>query len=443
VTTATAPGSYRKDVTTAGIRDRVVQYAEPMLRGIRRDLFRFPVQPLPPLRRFRRLRWLPHVAVTIYAVLLAVANGNVIFEQHSVSRAFAALLAAAQAVPMVLALYRPMAAWWMALAATVAVAVATFPPPTVPDAQWPWTGPGLQAYLTVLVIVALRVPFRVIVEMWVLTLLVGGALVLLAQEGTFVRENAPLMAVLSATALVLATAIRGRSEAQRRLERQEQLTEAERNRRALLQERTRIARELHDVVAHHMSVIAIQAEAAPYRVADPPEELTRSFATIRENAVQALTELRRVLGVLRAEEPDPDHANAPQPALDRLTELVANVRAAGATVETSVVGAPRALPHGMQLSAFRILQEAMSNALRHAPGATIRVEVSYVPTGVRLHVINDPPAEQPAHPVNTGHGVLGMRERAAMLGGRLTAGPTSAGGYEVTAFLPVDEREVE
>jgi signal transduction histidine kinase len=430
-------------VAVAGVRDVVGQYAEPVLRGFRRDLFSFPVQPLPPLRRFRRLRWLPHVAVTIYAVVLAVTNANVMVDEHGVPGDFAALLAAAQAVPMVLALYRPMAAWWMALAATVAVAAATFPPANQADAQWPWTGPGLQAHLTVLILVALRVPFRVVVEMWVLTVFVGGALVLIAQEGTFQQENVPLMAVLSGTALVLATAIRGRSEVQRRLEWQEQLTEAERHRRALLQERARIARELHDVVAHHMSVIAIQAEAAPYRVADPPEELTRGFAIIRDNAVQALTELRRVLGVLRSEEPDPDRHDVPQPTLDRLDELVANVRAAGVTVETTVTGTPHALPQGVELSAFRILQEAVSNALRHAPGAKIRIDVSYVPDGVRLLVLNDPPAERPARSAGTGHGVLGMRERVAMLGGRLTAGPTPAGGYEMTAFLPVNESEAE
>ena len=117
-----------------------------------------------------------------------------------------------------------------------------------------------------------------------------------------------------------------------------------------------------------MSVVAIQAEAAPYRVENPPPELEQAFATIRENAVAALTELRRVLGVVRAE--DYEAPDAPQPTLADLDGLLANVREAGLTVEKTVTGAVRALPQGVELSAYRIVQEALSNALRHAPGAS-------------------------------------------------------------------------
>jgi signal transduction histidine kinase len=222
------------------------------------------------------------------------------------------------------------------------------------------------------------------------------------------------------------------------------MTAEERSRRTVLEERTRIARELHDVVAHHMSVIAIQAEAAPYRVPDPPDALVTSFAAIRENAVQALSELRRVLGVLRAdglEESDPEQ---PQPTLARLDELVSNACAAGLAVDTTVTGVPQPLPHGVELSAFRILQEALSNAMRHAPGSHVLVEVAYVLGGVGLRVMNGPPGAPPVEgKPGTGHGVLGMRERASMLRGALEAGPTPDGGYQVTAFLPTDPRTAE
>nr|WP_272923867.1 histidine kinase [Streptomyces sp. SID3343] len=261
--------------------------------------------------------------------------------------------------------------------------------------------------------------------------------------------------------MTVVLALRGRAEARRELAVQSDLTTTERDRRTLLEERARIARELHDVVAHHMSVIAIQAEAAPYRVTDPPPELVKSFATIRTNAVDALAELRRVLGLLRADgesgaEVDGHGRPAPQPTLARLPDLVENVRAAGMEVETVTVGAPRELSVGVDVSAYRIAQEALSNALRHAPGTRVRVEVAYVTTGIGLRVHNEPPREPvPVAPlgsvgsagwvgsagsVGSGHGVLGMRERAGMIGGTLKAGFTADGGFEVEVFLPSADR---
>jgi signal transduction histidine kinase len=191
------------------------------------------------------------------------------------------------------------------------------------------------------------------------------------------------------------------------------------------------------VVAHHMSVIAIQAEAAPYRVPDPPEELASSFATIRASATEGLRELRRVLGVLRADGDAGDPA--PQPDLGRLDELVAGVAAAGLAVTTTVTGAPRPLPPGVGLSAYRIVQEALSNVLRHANGSDVRVEIVYRPAALELRVRNGPPPVPPAPSPGAGHGLPGMRERAAMLGGELAAGPDPDGGYAVAAVLPAGE----
>jgi signal transduction histidine kinase len=186
-----------------------------------------------------------------------------------------------------------------------------------------------------------------------------------------------------------------------------------------------------------MSVVAIQAEAAPYRVENPPPELERAFATIRENAVAALTELRRVLGVVRAE--DYEAPDAPQPTLADLDALLANVRDAGLSVDKTVTGAVRELPQGVELSAYRIVQEALSNTLRHAPGASARVEIGYVLGGLGLRIVNGPLPEltlvKPSP--GAGHGITGMRERVSMLNGEMTAGPAEDGGYEVTVFLPV------
>ena len=410
----------------------------------------FPVQPLPPLRRIKgkHLRWLPHGAVAVYAVILALAGADDYGWGTTTERPLPAMaafaLATAQATPIVLALFRPMAAWWMSLAAMAAAALMTFPSTTEAMTDWPWTPTGLLAHLAVLVLVGLRVRVRAVVEIWVLTVGLGTVLVAIQQGGNiYGNQGLPLMTILSATALIISVAVRERSVALKQLAEQARLASTERSQRALLEERARIARELHDVVAHHMSVIAIQAEAAPYRVPDPADELTGSFAIIRKNAVDALVELRRILGVLRAEEVDAHGGGgeaAPQPTLDRLDELVGNVRSAGLIVDVARSGTPRPLPPGLEVSAFRIIQEALSNALKHAPGAAVRVEISHVLAGLGLRVVNDPsPRAIPRSSNGSGHGLLGMRERAAMLGGQLHAGPTSEGGYEVTAFLPLSE----
>ncbi|HET8640883.1 MAG TPA: histidine kinase, partial [Pseudonocardiaceae bacterium] len=211
----------------------------------------------------------------------------------------------------------------------------------------------------------------------------------------------------------------------------------EQARSTLLEERARIARELHDVVAHHMSVIAVRAETAPFRIPGLPEAVKDDMAETSAIAREALTEMRRLLGVLRGADVDPERV--PQPGMDRLEGLVAAVQGAGLTVDVRVEGDQRPLPPAVELSAYRIMQEALSNALRHAPAAPAAVEVRYEPERLRLRVRNDRPRVPGANPVAgaAGHGIVGMRERAAMLGGTLSAGPTSDGGYLVEAVLPL------
>src|SRR5262249_33087502 len=201
---------------------------------------------------------------------------------------------------------------------------------------------------------------------------------------------------------------------------------------------------------HHMSVIAIQAEAAPYKTADPPKELVESFSEIRASALSGLNELRRVLGVLRSERP----GVAPQPGLDGLPALLESARSGGGTVSSGgvtvtsgVSGTPQPLPEGVDLSAYRIVQEALSNAMRHAPGAAVQVHLHYGEAALVLEVRNDSCAPgtqarpgqpgEPGHSDGGGHGIIGMRERAAMLGGHLEARPAPNGEFLVTAALPL------
>jgi signal transduction histidine kinase len=250
---------------------------------------------------------------------------------------------------------------------------------------------------------------------------------------------------LSAIPLLLGVLIRTYRGSERRLAEQERRHSGE---LSLLEERQRIARELHDVVAHHMSVIAIQAEAAPYKVQAPQPELVECFAGIRESALTGLTELRRVLGVLRTDRPD----TAPQPGLADLDPLLDSARNGGLSVTAAVTGDAVPLPAGVDLSAYRILQEALSNAMRHAPGSQVVVSVTYGDDYVALDVRDDAGSRVTAGPIpgtdgssgrgdlagtGSGHGLIGMRERATMLGGSLHAGPREDGGFHVIAILPV------
>jgi signal transduction histidine kinase len=257
----------------------------------------------------------------------------------------------------------------------------------------------------------------------------------------FINEPSSAVAIVLTVILLLAgTFVRSRRSGREQLAVAERRHEGE---RALLEERQRIARELHDVVAHHMSVIAIQAEAAPYKTADPPKELVESFAEIRASALSGLNELRRVLGVLRSDTPD----TAPQPGLDDLAGLLESARNGGVTVTSAVSGTPRPLPQGVDLSAYRIVQEALSNAMRHAPRAAVQVHLHYGEAALVIEVRNDSCApgtqalwEQPGEPGPSdggGHGIMGMRERAAMLGGHLEARPAPNGEFLVTAALPL------
>ena len=404
------------------------------LRALWQDLQPSAGAPLARLggQRAPWLAWLPHLLVAALAMVLGAVAGGEVASPGGATAGLAITLGIVQGLPLVVALYRPMAGFWLSLAAGMLVSEVVRAGGDGPV----WAEPSLLAHLGVLALVGLQARPRVLAELWLLTLL-AGAILVQRMPGLNASPDLAEMTTLSAVVLLAAGVLAGRRETQRRLAEQERISDAERTRRALLEERARIARELHDVVAHHMSVIAIQAEAAPYRMPNPPEELARSFATIRATATEGLRELRRVVGVLRADGAADDPG--PQPSLERLDDLVAAVEGAGLQATVEVSGTPRPLPAGVELSAYRIIQEALSNAVRHAPGSPVRVELGYRPAELALRVVNGPARSQPAPSPGPGHGVVGMRERAAMLGGELTAEPRPDGGYAVTAVLPTTD----
>jgi signal transduction histidine kinase len=209
--------------------------------------------------------------------------------------------------------------------------------------------------------------------------------------------------------------------------------------RAVIDERARIARELHDVIAHNVSVMVVQAAAGEDVFDEDPGKARESLAAVASTGRAALTELRRLLGVIRAEDDRGDPAYAPQPGVERIDELIGQVRETGLPVELSVLGEARPLPEGVGLCAYRIVQEALTNTLKHADASTAQVHLRYVADALELQVLDDGRGATSLNGETDGQGLIGMRERVALFGGELTAGPRSGRGYEVRARLPLEE----
>ena len=211
--------------------------------------------------------------------------------------------------------------------------------------------------------------------------------------------------------------------------------------RRVMEERLRIARELHDVLAHHVALINVQAGVASHLLETEPDQAREALAHIRQAGRSALEELRTTVGLLRqpstrADQEDPETAPEPVPGLDRLPQLIASFTATGLKVEQHVEGDPRELPATVDLAGYRIVQEALTNVRKHAPGATAVVRLAYLPGRFRVEV-TDTGTSAPQHAAaGTGHGLLGMRERALSVGGAFSADAEPDSGFRVTAVLP-------
>ncbi|GGS21446.1 sensor histidine kinase [Streptomyces nojiriensis] len=410
-------------------------------------VLRTPAGAAQPLFAQAPRRWqraLPFVVVGIFIVTLLPVTIAVLSDDYGVGGGWAGALAVAQTVPLLLALTRPLHAWVLVLTADTVAAVLLIGADTVAGHSWPWPPMTIVGYLVLMACLGLRESVRTLVGVWLVTGVVGTVLGFSPPAG--VTNTAALLFVLSGVMLVLTGALRGVGDAQQRVAEQESISEAERSRRTLLEERARIARELHDVVAHHMSVITVQADSAPYRVPGMSEPVREEFAAIAASARESLGEMRRLLTVLRGDgtggADGADGERAPQPGIDRLQQLVEATVRAGQPVELSLAaGAAGAAPPAVDLSAYRIVQEALANVVRHAPGAPTRVSVTVDEDEVLVLVVNGPARDAVVQleSSGTGHGLVGMRERVRLTGGTLDTGPLPDGGFRVAARLPLND----
>jgi signal transduction histidine kinase len=288
--------------------------------------------------------------------------------------------------------------------------------------------------LVVLFCVAATVAQRVVIW-WMAVLMLAVLWIGMPDgEGT---SSVGLTGLIIAAAVAM-DAIRGWRQTREALAVETDHAEREQARRAVLEERARIGRELHDVVAHHMSLIAVQAETAPYRLGEVPEPVGGEFTAISAAARTALAEMRRLLGVLRNDE---EASRAPQPQIEQIDEMVATARNAGIIVDYTPADAVDSVPQSIGVCAYRVVQEALTNASRHAPGGAVTVQLVRNDDALRVEVVNGPGRTHVAGngDAGPGQGLTGMRERASLLGGALTAGPTTDGGFAVTAVLPFDD----
>jgi signal transduction histidine kinase len=394
------------------------------------------------VRRHRPvLTWLlPWLAGGLLAFALLPVNVVLAVTQFDVLPLVAFVAGIGQSTALVLILVRPGAATALQFLAVAAFAVA-IPPSS--GSSWPLTVPGMFALVAHVGLMAAFASRRAALATWGSSALLLPVVALLDPHRRSFADGLPIMilyVIFSAVALGAVLMTRRWREVGRELADARHDVEVEQSQRAVAEERTRIARELHDVVAHSMSVIHMQATSASYRIKNLDPEGKAEFARIAAGARSTMREMRQLLAVLRDESADAELA--PVPGLSRLPELVESAGRAGVTVEVHEAEAVRAavLPESVTLTAYRIVQESLSNVIRHAPGARTVISLDLEDSDLVVSVLNDA-ATQPAQPMEAAgrarHGLPGMRERVRLIGGSLETGERDKGGYRVAAKLPI------
>jgi len=400
-----------------------------------------PLAPAPPaaagkatlgwaLADDRRLRAWMWVATSFLAVLLftvSVPLAATLYGVHLLA-AFATSLALAGAIPLAVRFH-----WIAAGLATAGILAFALLSAQSEGAPWPWPVTTIIGQFALLLVLGLvRVTWAGMFATWLAGVVVTTPF---AFVDAGAAANQIAAAAITSVAVPIALLITQRRLVTAELFRERAHSASEQERRVLVEERNRIARELHDVVAHGLSIIHVQATSAPYRVEGLSEGAKAEFAEIAASARSAMTEMRQLLGVLRSA--DAAAETAPQPGLSDLPALVASVERAGVPL-TLELG--ERLPEGglAATAAYRIVQEALSNVVRHAPGATTHVSVEVLGDDLVVAVENDPTTDAPGpDAAGGGHGLVGIGERATLLGGHAEFGLRPGGGYRVLATLPL------
>ncbi|WP_174184704.1 sensor histidine kinase [Nocardia barduliensis] len=383
-------------------------------------------------RRLDARTWFDLGTVVVALIWYAVAWPT-LHLTHAVPTAVQPFIAALAALPVLLVRINPALGWAISAGSALVIAMAI---PHQPNNELPFQVVHVLCLLVTLFAVALRAPGQIVAVAWGATALLFATT--MPGEGDALANAAWGWPIALAGLVLFGLLIRWLALSRRQLERKEEENELERARRAILEEKARIARDLHDVVAHHMSLVVVQAQTAPYRVEGVDAAARAEFESIGATAREALNEIRGMLGVLRSDGQLPEHA--PQPRAADVIALFEGARRAGVHIEWTVDGALETIPETTGLALYRVAQESLSNASRHAPGAPVQVRIAHG-ADLLLEVENGPGAT-PARPVgNGGHGIAGMQARALAVGGEVTVQPRADGGFRVHARFPIGAPE--
>lgn len=394
-----------------------------------------PMNTRPPRRTRDRLRamsgviWLD-VATGVVALVFYIVAWSTLHVTHVVAYGAQPFVAALAAFPVLLVRVNPALGWAISAGSALVIALAI---PHQPNNEIPFQVVHVLSLIVLLFGVGLLAPARVVLVAWAASSMLFGTT--MPGQGSALDEGAWGWVIALTAVVLIAWLVRRLVLSRRQLVQQEEVTELERARRAILEEKARIARDLHDVVAHHMSLVVVQAQTAPYRIDGVTPQVRAEFDSISVTAREALNEIRGMLGVLRSDGLAPEHA--PQPTAREVLSLLEGARRAGVTIDWTIEGELAAVSDLCGLALYRIVQEALSNASRHAPGAEVLVTID-CRVSLDLRVANGPAAAAQAGAVgNGGHGIAGMRARALAVGGVLDAEPAADGGFEVRARLPL------
>ncbi len=362
------------------------------------------------------------------ALLATAAELALVIGATGTPRAAALVLAVVAGAALVLRRTAPLAVLATTGAATVAIVALG-------------DDPGGVSVLIALYTTAALCERRVSLAALVVTAAIAAPVSAVTADAPDRETSATFGAIIVVVLMVGIWGLGAYAQTQRRYRRelQERAASAEREREQLAriavhEERASIARELHDIVAHSVSVMLVGVRGARDALRTSPEVAEETLARVERSGEQSLAELRRILALLR--EPAQRAESRPQPSLAELDELVASYRAAGLAVRLEVIGEPTPLPGGVELSLYRIVQEALTNALKHADPTTVTVTLGYRDSRLELEVVDDGTTAT-LGAATAGQGLIGMRERVALLGGELETGPREGGGFRVAARLPV------